>query len=68
MNYVTVSKLQKKLEGEANQITVRKMIDKMTRDGFVEAKGNRRLGAFSCNQSFDFQILTRTVLWSTHFI
>ncbi|PON50659.1 Winged helix-turn-helix DNA-binding domain containing protein [Parasponia andersonii] len=44
MKYVTVSKLQNKLEGEASQITVRKMIDKMTRDGFVEAKGNRRLG------------------------
>ncbi|GMN49238.1 hypothetical protein TIFTF001_018396 [Ficus carica] len=44
MNYVTISKLQSKFEGEANQNTVRKMIDKMTRDGFVEAKSNRRLG------------------------
>ncbi|KAA8533309.1 hypothetical protein F0562_033158 [Nyssa sinensis] len=44
MNYVTVAKLQSKLEGEANQSAVRKLIDKMTRDGFVEAKSNRRLG------------------------
>ncbi|PSR84765.1 HORMA domain-containing protein [Actinidia chinensis var. chinensis] len=44
MNYVTVSKLQSKLDGEVNQATVRKLIDKMTRDGFVEAKSNRRLG------------------------
>ncbi|PSS13675.1 HORMA domain-containing protein, partial [Actinidia chinensis var. chinensis] len=44
MNYVTVSKLQSKLEGQLNQTTVRKLIDKMTRDGFVEAKSNRRLG------------------------
>lgn len=44
MNYVTVAKLQSKLEGEANQTTVRKLIDKMTREGFVEAKSIRRLG------------------------
>ncbi|VFQ89495.1 unnamed protein product [Cuscuta campestris] len=44
MNYVTVSKLQSKLEGQASQPTVRKLLDKMTRDGFVEAKSNRRLG------------------------
>lgn len=44
MSYVTFSKLQNKLEGEANLNTVRKMIDKMIRDGFVEAKGSRRLG------------------------
>ncbi|KAG6598283.1 Meiosis-specific protein PAIR2, partial [Cucurbita argyrosperma subsp. sororia] len=44
MSYVTVSKLQNKLEGEANLTTVRKMIDKMIRDGFVEAKGSRRMG------------------------
>ncbi|GFY99977.1 DNA-binding HORMA family protein [Actinidia rufa] len=44
MNYITVSKLQSKLEGQVNQTTVRKLIDKMTRDGFVEAKSNRRLG------------------------
>ncbi|KAL3511436.1 hypothetical protein ACH5RR_030837 [Cinchona calisaya] len=44
MNYITVTKLQNKLEGEANLTTVRKLIDKMTRDGFVEAKSYRRLG------------------------
>ncbi|KAJ6702227.1 CYSTEINE PROTEASE FAMILY C1-RELATED [Salix koriyanagi] len=44
MKYVTISKLQNKLDGEANQCTVRKLIDKMTRDGYLEAKGNRRLG------------------------
>ncbi|KAK9267531.1 hypothetical protein L1049_009959 [Liquidambar formosana] len=44
MSYVTVAKLQNKLEGEANQTTVRKLIDKMARDGYIEAKGNRRLG------------------------
>ncbi|KAK2969300.1 hypothetical protein RJ640_030841, partial [Escallonia rubra] len=44
MNYITIAKLQSKLEGEANQTTVRKLIDKMTQDGFIEATGNRRLG------------------------
>ncbi|XP_059633539.1 meiosis-specific protein ASY1 [Cornus florida] len=44
MNYISVAKLQSKLEGEANQNTVRKLIDKMARDGFVECKSNRRLG------------------------
>ncbi|KAH9708218.1 Meiosis-specific protein ASY1 [Citrus sinensis] len=44
MNYVTIAKLQKKLDKEANQSTVRKLIDKMIREGYVEAKGSRRLG------------------------
>ncbi|KAM0984382.1 hypothetical protein ACFX14_011940 [Malus domestica] len=44
MQYVTVTRLQNKLGGEANQTTVRKFIDKMAREGFLEAKGNRRLG------------------------
>ncbi|CAK9144303.1 unnamed protein product [Ilex paraguariensis] len=44
MNYISVAKLQSKLEGKANQTTVRKLIDKMTQDGYVEAKSNRRLG------------------------
>jgi Mn-dependent DtxR family transcriptional regulator len=44
MQYVSVAKLHNKLGGEANQNTVRKMIDKMAQDGFVEVKGNRRLG------------------------
>ncbi|KAK6139144.1 hypothetical protein DH2020_027112 [Rehmannia glutinosa] len=44
MSYITVAKLQNKLEGEASQNTVRKLIDKMTQEGFVEAGGKRRLG------------------------
>ncbi|WOH13692.1 hypothetical protein DCAR_0833203 [Daucus carota subsp. sativus] len=45
MDYITVSKLHNKLEGEVNQTTVRKLIDKMTKEGFVEAQSNRRLGS-----------------------
>ncbi|XP_070050181.1 meiosis-specific protein ASY1-like [Nicotiana tomentosiformis] len=44
LNYVTISNLQSKLGGEANRTTVKKLIDKMTQDGFVEAGSNRRLG------------------------
>ncbi|KAH0672398.1 hypothetical protein KY290_026596 [Solanum tuberosum] len=44
MNYVSVAKLQSKLEGEANQTAVKRLIDKMTQDGYIEAKGYRRLG------------------------
>ncbi|KAK9063523.1 hypothetical protein SSX86_017393 [Deinandra increscens subsp. villosa] len=44
MNYITVSKLQSKLGGEANQITVRKLMDKMTKEGYIESTSNRRLG------------------------
>lgn len=44
MDYVTVSKLQNKLQGQANRTTVRKLIDRMAQDGFIEAKGSRRLG------------------------
>ncbi|KAM0844254.1 hypothetical protein ACQ4PT_057174 [Festuca glaucescens] len=44
MDYVTVAKLQGKLDGEANQNTVRKLIDKMVQDGYVKNSGNRRLG------------------------
>ncbi|XP_042501125.1 meiosis-specific protein ASY1 isoform X2 [Macadamia integrifolia] len=44
MEYVTVPKLQSKLEGEANQATVKKLIEKMAQEGFVEGTGNRRLG------------------------
>ncbi|KAL4362004.1 hypothetical protein GQ457_04G008720 [Hibiscus cannabinus] len=44
MTYVSAAKLQKKLDGQVNQNVVRKIINKMTRDGFVEAKGSRRLG------------------------
>ncbi|XP_075480447.1 meiosis-specific protein ASY1-like isoform X1 [Primulina tabacum] len=61
MNYVSISKLQSKLEGEANQAAVRKLIDKTIQDGFVEFSNNRRLGkcvipiAFS-NQRKDISI------------
>ncbi|KAL1565286.1 Meiosis-specific protein asy1 [Salvia divinorum] len=45
MRYITVAKLQNKLEGEASQGTVRKLLDKMAKDGYVEATtSNRRLG------------------------
>ena len=44
MKYVSVAKLQNKLDGQANQTVVRRLINKMTQDGFLEAKGNRRLG------------------------
>ncbi|KAL6963620.1 HORMA domain [Sarracenia purpurea var. burkii] len=44
MDYITVTKLQNKLEGEVNQTTARKLIEKMTCDGFLEAKSSRRLG------------------------
>ncbi|KAI3515997.1 hypothetical protein L1887_14904 [Cichorium endivia] len=44
MDYVTIPKLQSKLGGEANQTTVRKLIDKMTKEGFIETSNNRRLG------------------------
>ncbi|OMO60487.1 DNA-binding HORMA [Corchorus capsularis] len=44
MEYITVAKLQSKLNGEANQSVVRRLITKMNQDGFVEASGNRRLG------------------------
>jgi meiosis-specific protein len=47
MDYVSVSKLQSKLDGNANQTTVRKLIDKMTQDGFVEATSKRGLGLCS---------------------
>lgn len=52
MKYVTIAKLQNKLEGEANQSTVRKLIDKMTRECYLEAKGNRRLGVFPNKSHF----------------
>ncbi|KAL5075928.1 hypothetical protein RYX36_014912 [Vicia faba] len=42
--YVSVTKLQSSFQGEVSQTAARKIIDKMTRDGFVEAKGNKRLG------------------------
>ncbi|KAH9618153.1 hypothetical protein KSS87_002037 [Heliosperma pusillum] len=44
MEYVTIAKLQTKLEGKPNLTTVRKLVDKMTREGFLEATSNRKLG------------------------
>ncbi|XP_020988149.1 meiosis-specific protein ASY1 isoform X2 [Arachis duranensis] len=44
MTYVSAPKLQTFLNGEINQTGARKIIDKMTRDGFLEPKGNKRLG------------------------
>ncbi|KAM3276524.1 hypothetical protein ACQJBY_044747 [Aegilops geniculata] len=44
MDYVTIAKLQGKLDGEANQSTVRKLMDKMVQDGYIRNSGNRRLG------------------------
>ncbi|KAL9244830.1 hypothetical protein vseg_018551 [Gypsophila vaccaria] len=44
MEYVTTVKLQTKLEGKANQTAVRKLIDKMAQDGFLEATTSRKLG------------------------
>ncbi|XP_026424971.1 meiosis-specific protein ASY1-like isoform X2 [Papaver somniferum] len=44
LDYVTISKLQSKLEGEANQATARKLLDKMACDGYLEAKSKPRLG------------------------
>ncbi|WOK96627.1 hypothetical protein Cni_G05334 [Canna indica] len=44
MDYVSVAKLQSKLEGEASNNTVRKLIDKMEQDGYIKNTGNRRLG------------------------
>ncbi|KAL6562821.1 Meiosis-specific protein asy1 [Orobanche hederae] len=43
LDYITVPKLHNKLEGEASQTAVRKLIDRMTQDGFVEAGNNSRL-------------------------
>uniref|UniRef100_A0A6V7QTH0 Uncharacterized protein n=1 Tax=Ananas comosus var. bracteatus TaxID=296719 RepID=A0A6V7QTH0_ANACO len=44
MDYVTVAKLQGKLDGEANQSTVRKLIDKMVQDGYIKSSGSKKLG------------------------
>ncbi|XP_006660814.1 meiosis-specific protein PAIR2 isoform X2 [Oryza brachyantha] len=44
MDYVSVSKLHGKLDGEASQNVVRKLIEKMVQDGYVKNSANRRLG------------------------
>ncbi|CAA7058444.1 unnamed protein product [Microthlaspi erraticum] len=44
MQYVTITKLHNMLDGEANQTAVRKLMDRMAQEGYVEASSNRRLG------------------------
>ncbi|KAI3842439.1 hypothetical protein MKX03_035046 [Papaver bracteatum] len=44
LDYVKISKLQTKLEGEANQAILRKLLDKMACDGYVEVKSRPVLG------------------------
>lgn len=44
MDYVSVGKLHGKLDGEASQNMVRKLIEKMVQDGYVKNSANRRLG------------------------
>ncbi|GFP93765.1 GTPase-activating protein gyp7 [Phtheirospermum japonicum] len=44
LEYITVPKLLNKLQGEASPTTVRKLIDKMAQDGYVEPGSSRRLG------------------------
>ncbi|KAF3341691.1 essential protein for meiotic synapsis [Carex littledalei] len=44
MDFVSVAKLHKKLDGETSQNTVRKLIDRMIQDGFVKNSTSRRLG------------------------
>ncbi|KAG9455163.1 hypothetical protein H6P81_008067 [Aristolochia fimbriata] len=44
MEYISVAKLQQKLEGQVCLSTTRKLIEKMTLEGFVEVKSNGRLG------------------------
>ena len=63
MNYITAAKLQSKLDGEANLTTVRKLINKMTQDGFVEANSNRKLGTFSSNTSFVFMFGSSCIIY-----
>ncbi|ONK68391.1 uncharacterized protein A4U43_C05F10930 [Asparagus officinalis] len=43
MDYMTVAKLQTKLDGEAKQNTVRKLIDKIAQDGYLKSSGSKRL-------------------------
>uniref|UniRef100_A0A0E0M341 HORMA domain-containing protein n=1 Tax=Oryza punctata TaxID=4537 RepID=A0A0E0M341_ORYPU len=44
MDYVSVGKLHGKLNGEASQNMVRKLIEKMVQDGYIKNSANRRLG------------------------
>ena len=47
MDYVPIAKLQGKLDGEANQSTGRKLMDKMVQDGYIKNSGNQVLGSRS---------------------
>lgn len=58
MNYITAAKLQNKLEGEVSQTMARKLIDKMTLEGFTEASSNRRLGKYTITKYVFSQKLT----------
>lgn len=55
MQYVTVTKLHNMLDGEANQTQVRKLIDRMIQEGYVEDSSNRRLGLLSQFRPFSFK-------------
>ncbi|KAI4385302.1 hypothetical protein MLD38_003345 [Melastoma candidum] len=44
MEYVTIPKLREKLKGEAAQSAVKKLINRMVKEGLVEAKATTRLG------------------------
>ncbi|KAJ4871854.1 DNA-binding HORMA family protein [Raphanus sativus] len=52
MQYVTVTKLHNMLDGEANQTQVRKLIDRMIQEGYVEDSSNRRLGKRVIHSAF----------------
>lgn len=52
LNYISASKLQSKLGGEANPTTVCKLMDKMTKEGYIEATNNRRLGNAPSNRFY----------------
>ena len=43
------------LDGEANQTKVRKLIDRMIQEGYVEDSSNRRLGLLSQFRPFSFK-------------
>ncbi|KAI3989593.1 hypothetical protein MKX01_036202 [Papaver californicum] len=63
MDYMTISKLQSKLEGEANEATVRQLIDNMARDGFVEADDNERLGKRVIQSELTISYLRSRMPW-----
>ncbi|EPS68759.1 hypothetical protein M569_06008 [Genlisea aurea] len=44
LNHITAAELHKKLAGEASLKVIRKLIDKMVEDGYVQHGNNRRIG------------------------